>query len=179
MADSQAQIYIGADVIRGQNVGTAYFACMYGRRPLWLDSTGPGSGPFALSGTWVACAGDGGGTNDVPETFDSVVRVDLRSGQMQHWAPASGTSAQYPDGGPATGLAIKADGSLAWISADFADATGPLESGAAFPREVHTVDATGEHTLASGLDIDLDSLALSSGFVYWTQAGQPASALLK
>jgi hypothetical protein len=71
--------------------------------------------------------------------------------------------------GHTTSIAVKSDGSVAWI-------VNPNEASGHY--QVHAADTAGSRMLASGADIDPTSLALAGSTLYWTQGGRPQSALL-
>jgi hypothetical protein len=174
-ADRQAQVY----EVTGSPF---YLGCAYGHRGAYPLGAGPkcgGGGPcrgtreWTMAGTMVAyerylnSAGTG-------TARDVVIVRNLDGGRIVHKL-ASGTPkpANAPfhavGAGPVVGLVVKPDGAVAWID------EAPRTSG---EYEVHAVDATGSRILASGKDIDPASLALSGSALYWTQNGQPASAVL-
>ena len=66
-------------------------------------------------------------------------------------------------------LALKADGSVAWI----ASVPGPAGSRS---WDVRRHDSTGTATVDSGPQIDPGSLAAGGSWLYWTNAGSPRSA---
>jgi hypothetical protein len=142
------------------------------------DNCGPGTCGLidheTLAGPLVAyehsvIAGESG---EHEEKFWVIVR-DLRDGRVLHRVP---TGVPFPPSplvvgnGPTPLIVLKSDGSVAWITADFA---GELKL-----YEVHALDKTGSRVLATGSDIDPHSLALAGSTLYWTQAGKPYSTRL-
>jgi hypothetical protein len=100
-----------------------------------------------------------------------VVVRDLRDGKLLHKLPTGTVEPPQPSMigvGSVTGMVIKSDGSAAWIAAE--------QKGG---YQVHTVDKTASHLVASGGDIDPSSLALAGSTLYWTQGGKPVSASLR
>jgi hypothetical protein len=101
-----------------------------------------------------------------------VVVRNLRNGHVLHRIPTGTPIKPEPLSvgiGLAVTIVVKSDGSVAWI----------VETGQEEGRyQVHTVDKSGSHILASNPDIDPTSLALAGSTLYWTQGGQPESATL-
>ena len=127
-----------------------------------------------LAGTYVAyeyflVLGE---EKDREETFLIIVR-DLHNGHVLHKVP---TGVPFPPdplvvgNGPASSIALKNDGSVAWITAD--------SVGETIYYEVHALDKTGNRLLATGTDIVPHSLALAGSTLYWTQDGKPFSTKL-
>jgi hypothetical protein len=107
---------------------------------------------------------------EVREEWHVVVR-DLRSGRVLRRVPtAVAERPTWVGDGYTTAIVVKDDGAVAWIVRD--GAVGQEK------YEVHALDKTGERILATGADIDRDSLALARGTLYWTQGGKPYSAPL-
>jgi len=81
--------------------------------------------------------------------------------------------------GPVVGLAVKPNGSVAWIAEDFERST-PTTSTSEEARyyDVYASDKSGTRLLASGLNVSPSSLALAGSTLYWTQGGKPESAVL-
>jgi uncharacterized Ntn-hydrolase superfamily protein len=64
---------------------------------------------------------------------------------------------------------VKSDGAVAWILTT-------VQEHATY--QVHALDKTGNHVLATGSDISPHSLAVAGNTLYWTQDGKPTSAAL-
>jgi len=109
----------------------------------------------------------------------AVIVRDLRTGRVLRREPTGmpvnpGLEENFGVG-PVRAIVLKSDGSVAWI-ADARGAEGrPSEGG----YQVHASDASGGRLLATGEDIEPDSLALAGSTIYWTQAGRPSSASLQ
>lgn len=66
-------------------------------------------------------------------------------------------------------IVAMSDGAVAWI----------VETGTnAADYQVHAIDKSGSRVLASGSNIEPQSLALAGNTFYWTQEGKPISAPL-
>jgi hypothetical protein len=137
--------------------------CVYGRKRVYEvgypteSSSGGGGGTASevLAGPIVAYeifshGPEGGGGKELQVQ-------DLRNGRLIHRVDAG-----------ADAIVLKSDGSMAWI--------GGL--GTNLVRGVYTLDKSGQHLLASGPDIDPQSLALAGSTLYWTQDGKPFSGSL-
>jgi hypothetical protein len=136
------------------------------------EGIGPGIELETLAGTMVAYEEGEGRPSGA--TWIIVVR-DLRNGRVIHKVPTGVRShpiqppRQYVGLGPATGLAVKSNGSVAWLVETTA------EEGS---FQLHALDRSGGRLLASGSDIARSSLALAGNTLYWTQGGRPFSAPL-
>jgi butyrate kinase len=101
-----------------------------------------------------------------------VTVLDLRTGRVIHEVPTGRPQPPNPKvigAGVTTAIVVKTDGAVAWIvETNFK----PAE------YEVHALDKSGSRVLASGADVALSSLALTSSTLYWTQGGKPFSARL-
>ncbi|HEY3829983.1 MAG TPA: hypothetical protein VGL57_12375 [Solirubrobacteraceae bacterium] len=170
-ADAQAQVYEAANQV---------FGCAYGQRHVYALGPGftPNSGPGeeakvkALTGPVVAV-----------ERFKNsarnqlIVVSDLRTGRIIRKVHTGGPPHIGPCficDGVAVTLALKEDGSLAWMIED-----GRFN----ILTELHAVDRTGSRILASGqtdegTGIGLKSLVLNGSTLRWTQGGKPFSATL-
>lgn len=108
-----------------------------------------------------------------PNCVWRVLVRDLRSGRLLRDEPTgTSTNPAYEERvgiGPSTSIAVKGNGSVAWIVN-----AGEAEGG----YQLHAADTTGSRVLASGANIDPKSLALAGSTLYWTQAGEPFSAPL-
>ena len=191
LADSAAVVFRLEDPI---TLAFSERACSHGSRsPFMLDQCpefdcegNPGFEELALSGNMLAYEvfyheGSFRYQNDQPKSW--VVQVhDLKTHQLIHSAPAS-TSPPPPrkviGGGPAEGIVVKSDGSVAWIGAIEGWHKEPLrvnEPTEALSYQVWEIDRTGQHLLASGPQIVPHSIALAGSTVYWTDSGAPRSA---
>ena len=76
---------------------------------------------------------------------------------------------------PVLGMGISRAGSLAWLTFE-----GVSSGGDPYCCEVYEWDAGAEDpvTLDQGPDINRDSFAVGGRFVYWTDAGEPRSAMM-
>jgi hypothetical protein len=154
------------------------YACLYGRNRRFLLSVGDqdpaGSGDTtalpALAGRYVAYVlGHFDGSERYNPSFkgfpDQVVTINLSTGAKQRFPAATGNSpsAKVND------LVLSKSGSFAWIG------SGPAGN------EVHRLDAgdAADTVVDSGADVQAGSLALASSTIYWTKAGNPASAPIK
>jgi hypothetical protein len=66
-------------------------------------------------------------------------------------------------------IVVKSDGAVAWIVA-----SGVARGG----NQVRVVDRSGSRVVASGTDVDPQSLALAGSTLYWTQGSKPFSTTL-
>jgi hypothetical protein len=100
---------------------------------------------------------------------------DLRTGKWIHRA-STGVARQsrFHGVGPVGALVVKADGSVAWI----AEVAG-LSGRAPAEYEVHALDRSGSRLLASGTDIEPDSLTLKGSTLSWKQHEQQFSTSLE
>lgn len=125
---------------------------------------------------WPACPYLGYALRIVgSDTVDGwrVVRLNVRTGRKEEFAPAvPGGAGQYPFHDGVLKVLVTPRGSLAWIS--LGEITDPthykvvaLSAGASTPR-----------LIASETTIEPESLAVSPGYLYWSQAGAPHSAPL-
>jgi hypothetical protein len=139
---------------------TAYACALRSGRRVALgpfDADQGGARAFRLAGRYVAyeeytCDRRCGGRIVV---FDALRRRVARAIPTPSFALA------------VTDLEVTPRGSVSWIRQIAATQT---------EREVRRADASGEAPLDRGPDIEPGSLARSSSRVYWTKAGQPASA---
>jgi hypothetical protein len=115
-----------------------------------------------------------------------VVVRDLQTGRVLHRTPteAGNLSGRQRGGGePALALVVAENGDAAWATS---------QEGQPKVFAVHTLDATGDHVVASGTEIEPGSLALAVGksvegspepvthgsVIYWTEAGKVFSVTL-
>jgi hypothetical protein len=137
---------------------------------------------ISLHAPWVAYAESFHGI-DTGQLL--VTALNLRSGAAAY-CPVGGWQAPHRRVS-VTGVALKRNGSVAWIGAGSAHEpdgreaepiSGSLVYGPLEP-EIVACDTTGEHVLDSGEGIDLNSLALRSSILTWTNAGATRSAWLR
>lgn len=174
-ADAVAQVF-AARVREEREV----FGCTYGHRRYRLgdvpecESVGGAGGcggvaNFALSGTLVAFGESFAGGGARAEWL--IVVRDLRSGKTLRRVPTGTPPAGFRQigAGVASDVVVKSDGAVAWLT-----------SAAPFPKmEVHVSGRGGTRLLASGNEIQPNSLALAGNTLYWTEGGVPRSALLQ
>jgi hypothetical protein len=72
------------------------------------------------------------------------------------------------------GFVLRPNGSIAWMKATPSAPFGPHD----YAVELHKREAGMESVLASGTDIDPQSLAIKGTRIFWMQAGQPRTAEL-
>jgi hypothetical protein len=191
-ADATAAVYArrGAAVTPGgrRRPGTVYGCARGGARAYRLGPAPTGDAGFAAGVAHVTLAGSKAAYELHCEVFGDPLRVcvalgapqspsshlvmvrDLRSGRLVHRvavsAPSAGEGVQV--GVAARSIAVKADGSVAWI----ADTTRS-------PRyEVHEADRSGTRVVALGSDIDPASLRVRGSAIHWRQGTMPFSAPL-
>jgi hypothetical protein len=202
-ANSHAQLYVATEPgalpeYRG------LWGCVYGGTPFFF-------GPLPMNGS--AASGAGGlrhemltGSVVAYEVFDvggygsnrsesRVVVRDLRTGSVLHRVPSGVRAVVEPENvgiGNVVAMVLKSDGAAAWIADDggVRSASNPSVSVPSF--QVVAVDGSGMHELASGVEIDPSSLALSQTAtnvgqdsrtiagtnIYWTEGGKTFSAAL-
>jgi hypothetical protein len=116
------------------------------------------SGRFVA--TWTSSYGKGG-------TPSVLIHVrDARTGQERFYAPLS-TQARPVGNTRVSSMLLTDTGHIAWIAGG---SIAPLT------YEVHAGAAGQDRLLASGVDIDPASLAVTASVAYWTQGGRPMSA---
>jgi hypothetical protein len=147
-----------------------------------LDCEGPGFRGMTLAGNILAYerfdySGSFKYMNAVPTSWTIQVR-DLRTHRLIHSSPTS-TSEPPPSkvigNGPAEGVVVKSNGSVAWIAVDGVHPNAPTLS---TTYQVWKIDRTGQHLLAMGPQIVPDSIALAGSTVYWMNGGAPEMAAL-
>jgi len=140
-----------------------------------LDCEGPGFEGLTLAGNILAYErSDYSGSfkymNAVPVSWTIQVR-DLRTHRLIHSSPTS-TSEPPPSkvigNGPAEGIVVKSNGSVAWIAVD---GVHPYAPTLPTTYQVWKIDRTGQHLLAMSPQIVPNSIALAGGTVYWTNGG--------
>ncbi len=176
VADAQAQIYESPASSRYPELLDVY-GCAYGHKRSFLlgpvpygSSSGAGGVSHeALFGLIIAY--DEVANSPCCDHWWVLVR-DLRDGRVLRRVPTGTPVRPEPLSvgiGPAVAIVVKRDSSVAWI------VETDQEEG---KYQVHAIDKSGSRVLASGSDIDPSSLALAGSTLYWTQDGQPASAVL-
>ncbi|MHB8242411.1 MAG: hypothetical protein ACYDHN_10505 [Solirubrobacteraceae bacterium] len=144
-----------------------------------LDCEGPNFDDQTLAGNMLAYErSDHSGSfrydNAQPTSWVVQVR-DLRTHRLIH-SSATSTSEPPPSevigNGPAQGIVVKSDGSVAWIAVDGWQPALPTT------YQVWKIDRTGQHLLATSPKIAPDSIALAGNTVYWTNDGAPELAPL-
>lgn len=214
LADPQAQVY----AVQESSLSNARSlrACAYGHaRSFYITVCTTGNepiGPVAcakelhvtLTGALVAYEEFLGSRGKYPFEGNAaewyVVVRNLRTGRILHKVP-TGTpltpkGPRHVGVGNIVALALKGDGSVAWIAEDYGRSqAGPpvgLEGTRPAYFDVYVCDKSGTRLLAGGTNIDPSSLALSVGaagigrypssvagkMVYWMQGGQVGSAVL-
>ena len=179
-ADTQAEVYARTEGGEPEE----FYACAFGAKHVYNLGSGPpdlsaegGSedSDFTLGGAMLAFESYWFTSFPGPgaiECEQDVVVKNLRTGRVLHRV-ATGTSSQ-PSlcFGAVVSLLVNSEGSVAWI----AGGRQPETKMRLF--EVHLVDKSGSHLLASSTEIEPLSLALGGSTLYWTQDGKPASALV-
>jgi hypothetical protein len=109
-----------------------------------------------------------------PEQEEWIVFVrDLRTGRVLHMLPTGTATVKGWKGvGPTTQIVVSAAGAVAWI-ARVVDEQGRQQG-----YEVHAADKAGSRLLATGANIEPNSLALVGNTLYWTQESKPYLATL-
>ena len=98
---------------------------------------------------------------------------DLRSGSLLHRLPPGPSTAPDKIGrGPVSGVVVKSDGAVAWMT------TGSIVEGVE-TNVVHAVGRSGSWVVVSGLGIDPHSLRLKGSTLSWTQNGVMSSTSLR
>jgi hypothetical protein len=156
--------------------GSQLFACLQASGRPWALATGINvpdgylavvrlAGDFVAFGAYEgsACARYGMCPPGYSPSLTTAV-VDLRTGARRDFHLAD------PRGTPVAGhaLVLNSRGSIAWIGCPVGCDAG---------RELHTIDAQGNHLLDTGA-LDAASLRLSGSTLSWTNAGAPRSATL-
>ena len=185
-ADPQAEIF-EASTPGGFPEYLDVFGCAYGRTKAYRLGIPPACGaPVCqgvkhelLAGSIVAY--ESFFTSEGEGRWYVVVR-DLRNGRLlRHLATGVPLKHKlnFAGVGPIVGLVAKPNGSVAWIAEDF-ERSAPSTSTSEEARyyDVYASDKSGTRLLASGLNVSPSSLALGGSTVYWTQGGQPTSAVL-
>lgn len=161
-ADALAHVYERSGVL---------FGCMYGHShtySLGSDYFHLGRDAAVLSGATVAVQEPNYRPNPL------IVVSNLRTGRVLRKVHTGGPPHRGCTAcdGLASAIAVKEDGSLAWL----------VEDGHAEHIELRVSDRNGSRTLAVGEDgeapIDEKSLAVHGSTVYWTQSGKVMSAPL-
>jgi hypothetical protein len=165
VADAQAEVYMAPED-REYPEFLGVYGCSYKHKRSYFLGRAPslGGGPGNSGGVELeALAGPTVAYWEAGSPGDMEVR-SLINGRVLHQISAPGTE----NIGPVSGIVVKSDGAVAWISE-------PLAGG---PCEVHAVDKNGSRLLASSTEVDPSSLALAGSTLYWTQGGKPMSSPL-
>ena len=188
-ADAQAQLYVRPER-SGPRDGLRWpeaFGCVFGHRrtyslgELLLGGTpegGKGIQFETLGGSFVAYEYSLFG----PEFKESLVVVrSLVTGRIVHRVPSGPSELPKRVGaGPVTALIVKGDGAVAWIVESHREEPSVANHFVGSSEyTVFALDKTGTRQLAVGENIDPRSLGLVGGTLYWTQGGEPGSAVLK
>ena len=187
VADTNAQVYETGYYYEGVFQPERIQGCVYGRKrqfvvgspPSGSGSGGGGSSVEQMVGTLVAVASEAWSTVTGFES-NSVGVIDLRTGRYIRESftgppePTSHTGYEDYGAGPVASLVLRPNGDLAWIAE-----TPTFRVTAAGRYQVYTLEATGRRMIASGDDIEPDSLALAVETIYWSRNGKPESAVLK
>jgi hypothetical protein len=180
MADSQAEVYETIATVKQER---EIFGCVYsrGRRillgepPAFSSSGGAGIDNIALAGPYVAY--EHAVADPLKAAWTVVVR-NLLSGRVVREAPVGGLTTHH---GPTTKVVVTGHGAVVWIVETRSAPIPGVGNDGKLLREfaVEAADESGVRLLAaSSQAIDPSSLALSGSTVYWTEAGQPHSAVL-
>jgi hypothetical protein len=155
-----------------------------------LDGCSPPGGTIALGGAIVAYAdtmlNDSRYTPCYCSEWHVVVR-NLRTGRVLQQMPTgeiepprnprpypTSESGKYVGVGPALKVAVKSDGSVAWLAENL-----NLRTGRPPYYEVHVVDRGGSRVVGSAANIKPASFRLAGNTLHWTQGGKPESASLR
>ena len=187
-ANAQAQLYVRPERNgpHGKVLWPEAFGCVFGRIHTYsLGELSLGGTPEGSEGIKLETLGGSVAAYEYgkagPEFKESLVFVrSLVTGRIIHRVPSGPSKPPESVGaGPLTTLVVKGDGAVAWI----------VESGREEPSAanhfvshgdytVFALDKTGTRQLAAGQDIDPHSLGLVGSTLYWTQGGEPGSAVL-
>jgi hypothetical protein len=175
LASRYVRVFTKPRIVRPRYRVRRWYGCLYSRgAKIPLATVGePGIFTTAVSEPHISRAFVGLGLEyegPAGGNYGQIKVVNLRTGRALVNEPAAeGDEETRTTGVP--DLALKANGSVAWIVAVRQD------SGTVYRVVRH--DLNGRAVLDSGSDIDPSSLALSSSTLYWTRAGQPHSAELR
>jgi hypothetical protein len=177
-ADPQAEIFEASSYV---------FGCAYGHTKAYRLGSPPECGAPVCFGVKHEMLAGSVVAYELYFTSEGVGRWyvvvrDLRNGRMLRNVPTGIPLKHQPENagvGPVVGLAVKPNGSVAWIAEDFERST-PTTSTSEEARyyDVYASDKSGTRLLASGLNVSPSSLALAGSTLYWTQGGKPESAVL-
>jgi hypothetical protein len=114
----------------------------------------------ALTGEYVAVTRSSG----PPKYTDRLAVESLRTGKVFRRWSADQVAVRH--------VVLRPNGALAWSVVSFPTMSGGRTGW------LYASDREGMRTLASGADVDTESLARAGRTVYWTQGGKPYSASL-
>jgi|HubBroStandDraft_2_1064218.scaffolds.fasta_scaffold15523_7 hypothetical protein len=146
-----------------------------------LECEGPSFNELTLAGNMLAYeryATSGSEKYETAEPASWTIQVrNLATHRLIHSSPTS--TSEPPStvigNGPAKGVVVKSDGSVAWIAVD---GWHPYAPSPVTTYQVWKIDRTGQHLLAMGPHIVPGSIALAGNTVYWTDDGTPEMATL-
>jgi hypothetical protein len=155
-----------------------YYACRIksGKRYVLGGSECSGNdlgavGDYTLAGNYVAYEAR---TCGDPEGESDAVRLNVTTGVR---GKASAESGPLPGGGvqdySITDIVVQPNGNLAWIAL-----SKQLSGGTATRYEVRRAIGATTDTVGTGTAIVADSLALSTGTIYWLDGATPKSSTL-
>lgn len=161
----QAEIY---ETVETERVpGREIFGCAFGSKHSFLLGPTPPEGD-----RHATLAGSVAGYQVGGQGEWIVVSKNLRTGRLIHNVPtgrATHPSPKFDGAGPTTTIVVTRAGSVGWIAE-----LGLSNGGYA----VEAATSSGVKLLASGSEIDPQSLAIAGSTMYWTNGGKPFSASL-
>jgi hypothetical protein len=187
LADAQAEVYQTGEspsTERGNIYGCDYAQGHSYYLGHWVETSSSSTSGIdreTLAGAIVAYESGSGSQHYV--SWLIVVR-DLSNGRVLHDVPTgtpahpeppsteAGVTRQDVGIGPATAVAVKSDGAVAWI------AQVAVGGGLPYQYQVHALDSSGDRVLAQGAEVGQSSLALVGSTLYWSEYGKPFSATL-
>lgn len=171
VADQGGRVYTLPKLVK---VRTPTYGCLFSTGRSWQLEPLHGlrflvSKTLALHSPWVAFE------ESAPEGGGSVVVWSLRSGRVRRSYPAvsEGKLSVAPSTW-ITQIAVKGDGSVAWIGQE----TSPISNPSLVLREVEIGDSTGYSVVDQSAGIDPRSLRLRNSTLTWTDSDVRRSAIL-